>query len=208
MKGQTWANIVHTKLKCLTSESSNPVWVVDCHQCITSDTFHLSEFRTICSWSHELSQVFSILAPSAPLRLRPPDTIQWWFIVWTICVLYLLHFAQCIVTNHSWLHWLSFVLGRIGCTSILLIPDICRPRHPRRGCKNFKLRGIFSIFDVKGTLLNFTIIWHHLNWLWIWPLDGATYHFQVANCVVLTDRHPDLQIGLPGSNKNTNNGTQ
>ena len=32
-----------------------------------------------------------------------------------------------------------------------IIPDICRPRHPRRGCKNFKVRGIFSIFNTKGT---------------------------------------------------------
>ena len=32
-----------------------------------------------------------------------------------------------------------------------LIQHICHRRHPRSGCRNFKVRGIFSIFYAKGT---------------------------------------------------------
>ena len=35
------------------------------------------------------------------------------------------------------------------------IPHICHPRHPRRQCKNVKVRGIFSISNVKGTPVEF-----------------------------------------------------
>ena len=44
------------------------------------------------------------------------------------------------------------------------IPHICHPRHPRRQCKNVKVRGIFSILNAKvytqcvilNTVCNFT----------------------------------------------------
>ena len=35
-----------------------------------------------------------------------------------------------------------------------------------------------------GSVLNFTITWHHLNWLQIWPLDGATCHLQEDNFAI------------------------
>ena len=35
-----------------------------------------------------------------------------------------------------------------------------------------------------GSVLNFTITWHHLNWLQIWPLDGATCYLQEDNFAI------------------------
>ena len=49
-----------------------------------------------------------------------------------------------------------------------IIPDICHPRHPQRQCKKFKVRGIFSTMNEKGTLCNL-----------------ANYVYLYTQCVIL-----------------------
>ena len=35
--------------------------------------------------------------------------------------------------------------------ALTYVPHICGQRHQQRWCKNFKVRGIFSIFNAEGT---------------------------------------------------------
>ena len=65
--------------------------------------------------------------------------------------------------SHSYSLWLSLAqkaLARLATSQLrssslshsgIDIPHICRQRHQQRWCKNFKVRGIFSIFNAKGT---------------------------------------------------------
>ena len=65
--------------------------------------------------------------------------------------------------SHSYSLWLSLAqkaLARLATSQLrssslshsgIDIPHICRQRHQQRWCKNLKVRGIFSIFNVEGT---------------------------------------------------------
>ena len=87
-------------LQCFTSGSSNPGL-----QYLTSAMYHVSESRTIRSWSRELSQVFSILVPCTP---PPPRHHS--MMIHCVDHLFLISAAPCVLTIHSRLRQLCIIL--------------------------------------------------------------------------------------------------
>ena len=92
-----------------------------------------------------------ILVVFAPFgHLRRIWQKSWWkqrtfFAHLTYTEIFLMH-------NFAFLCLLGYFLHNL---CIPFIPHICHPRHPRRQCKNVKVRGIFSISNVKGTPVEF-----------------------------------------------------
>ena len=47
---------------------------------------------------------------------------------------------------------------------------------------------ICTSFQCTNDRVCFTITWHHLEWLQIWPQDGATCHLQADLCYISTSK--------------------
>ena len=133
-------------LQCFTSESSNPGL-----QCITSAMYHVSESRTICSWSRELSQVFSILVPSTP---PPPRHHS--MMIHCVDHLFLISAAPCVLTIHSRFRQLciiQFWLHQLSCTICCTVCTIFAETLPTKSENGVLRKAVCSASDVRVLFL-------------------------------------------------------